>query len=82
MNIGAGVAANKTINFTGGVLARTVEIPGANPAEFSMGVFEVVVQLVLRIKSETTQGLPKVVSDAIVQVNKNGGFAINSSSVQ
>ena len=47
-----------------------------------MGVSEVVVQLVLLIRSETSSGTPKVTSDAIVQVNKNGGYAVNSWVVQ
>ncbi len=82
LSIDAGLGTNKSVDFRGGVLARSVEIPGDNPATFSMGVFEVVVQLVLRIKTETTNGNPKVTSDAIVQVNKNGAYAVNSWSVQ
>ncbi|HRE00945.1 MAG TPA: hypothetical protein PLV68_06570, partial [Ilumatobacteraceae bacterium] len=83
---GAGLAANKTVLFKGGVLARTIEIPGDIPGDadtkFTIGVEEVVVQLLLRIRTRTTVGSPEVISDALVQVNKNGAFAVNSWSVQ
>jgi hypothetical protein len=72
----------KTINFSGGLVARKIEIPGKNPATFSIGVAEVVVQLVLRIHSETASGSPMIVGEAIVQVNKNGGYAVNTWVVQ
>lgn len=73
---------NKSINFTGGLVARMIELPGKNPATFSIGVAEVIVQLVLRIRSVTTTGSPIVVGEAVVQVNKNGGYAVNTWVVQ
>jgi hypothetical protein len=79
--IGTGLGTNDSINFQGGVLARTIEIPGDSPAKFSIGVAEVVTQLVLRIKTITTSGTPLVTSDAVLQVNANGAYAINSWAV-
>ena len=78
---GGGLGTGKTVNFTGGVLARTIEIPAGSPATFSIGIADVVVQIVVRIHSETTTDLPKIIGEAIVQVNQNGGYAVNSSSV-
>lgn len=83
LNIAAasGFGATKSIKFSGGLVARAIEIPGENPAEFSIGVDEIVVQLILRIHTETVSGTPLVQSDAVVQVNKNGAYAVNSWSV-
>jgi hypothetical protein len=78
---GSGLGANKTVHFSGGVLARTIEVPGDPPAAITIAVAEVVVQLVLRISSVTGAG-PVVHSNAIVQVNKNGGYGINLWSTQ
>jgi hypothetical protein len=41
----------------------------------------VVTQLVLRLKSMTTTGTPVVTSDAVVQVNANGAYAVNTWAV-
>lgn len=79
--IGAGMGTNDAINFNGGIIARTIEIPGASPAAFTIGVSQVVTQLILRIKSWTTSGLPVVTSDAMLQVNANGAYAVNSCAV-
>jgi len=79
--VAGGIATGKTVNFSGGVLARTIEIPAGSPATFSIGIADVVVQIVVRIHSETTTDLPKIIGEAIVQVNQNGGYAVNSSSV-
>ena len=79
---GSGFGVTKSIAFSGGVLARTVEIPGENPAQFSIGVEEIIVQLILRIHTKTMSGTPVVESDAIVQVNKNGAYAVNTWAVQ
>ncbi len=78
---GSGFGSAAAINFSGGVLARKIEIPGDNPSSFSIGVAQVVTQLVLRIKTTTLTGTPTVTSDAIVQVNANGAYAINSWAV-
>lgn len=81
ISIGAGLGAKAAINFDGGVLARTIEVPGDSPAKFKIGVSEVVTQLVLRLKSITTTGTPVVTSDAVVQVNANGAYAVNTWAV-
>ena len=81
ISIGAGLGTNAAINFDGGVLARTIEVPGDSPAKFKIGVSEVVTQLVLRLKSMTTTGTPVVTSDAVVQVNANGAYAVNTWAV-
>jgi hypothetical protein len=77
---GSGYGAASAINFAGGVLARKIEIPGDTAASFSVGVANVVSQLVLRITSVTTTGTPVVTSDAVVQVNQNGAYAVNNWS--
>jgi len=81
ISIGAGLGVKDSINFDGGVLARTIEVPGDSPAKFKVGVSEVVTQLVLRLKSATTSGTPVVTSDAVVQVNANGAYAVNTWAV-
>jgi hypothetical protein len=81
ISIDAGMGTDAAISFKGGVLARKIEIPFDTPATFRIGVDEVVTQLVLRIKSVTTAGTPLVVSDAMVQVNANGAYGINSWAV-
>ena len=81
ISIGSGLGAKAAINFEGGVLARTIEMPGDSPAKFKIGVSEVVTQLVLRLKSMTTAGTPVVTSDAVVQVNANGAYAVNTWAV-
>ena len=78
---GSGYGANSSINFNGGVLARTIQIPGDIPGSFAVGIASVVSQLVLRIQTITTSGTPLVTSNAVVQVNQNGGYAINSWNV-
>ncbi|MCU1387869.1 MAG: hypothetical protein JWL72_1207 [Ilumatobacteraceae bacterium] len=78
---GSGYGATSSINFNGGLLARTIQIPGDIPSSFAVGIASVVSQVVLRILTATTSGTPLVTSNAIVQVNQNGGYAINSWNV-
>jgi len=78
------------VTIEGGVLAASFDVldgragDPADPADQSVpiGFIETVVQGKFRIVSETTSGTPRVVSTAIVQVNQNGGYAINSWEVQ
>ena len=47
-----------------------------------IGLVNPVVQRTFRITSTTTSGSPTVTSTAIVQINQNGAYAINSWVVQ
>ncbi|MCU1396807.1 MAG: hypothetical protein JWM34_5235 [Ilumatobacteraceae bacterium] len=78
---GSGFGTTSNITFAGGVLARTIEVPGDTASSFAVGIASVVSQLVLRIKTVTTSGTPVVTSNAVVQVNQNGAYAINNWSV-
>ena len=46
-----------------------------------LAIQDVVTQLVLRIKTITTSGTPQLTSDALVQVNANGAWAVNAWAV-
>lgn len=75
-------AANKTVQFGGGILAAQMLISTATPpASFLFGIDNPYTQKIFRIVS-TSDGSPLVTSTAIVQVNANGAYAVNSWSVQ
>ena len=76
-----GAEANKTINIAGGVLASSIEVGGTPPAKWKLGLSNPVVQQTFKIVTQSN-GSPRVVSTAIVQVNQNGAYAINSWAVQ
>jgi hypothetical protein len=76
-----GVASNMAVNLDGGVLAAWAELTATRPATFSFGLANPKTQRVIRIVTETTNGM-KLTSDAIVQVNETGGWAVNSWAVQ
>lgn len=76
----AGVA-NKNIRIDGGVVAAQLQVSATRPAQLTMGLINPVVQRVLQIVS-VSAGSPGAVSTAIVQVNENGAYAVNSWEVQ
>jgi hypothetical protein len=76
----AGVA-NKNIRIDGGVVAAQLQVSPTRPASLTMGLINPVVQRVLQIVS-VSAGSPGAVSTAIVQVNENGAYAVNSWEVQ
>jgi hypothetical protein len=76
-----GAEANKTVAISGGLLASSFDITGPPPASTVIGLTDPVVQQTFKIVS-ISSGLPKVTSIAIVQVNQNGAYAVNSWSVQ
>jgi hypothetical protein len=82
LNVAPGAGVNKHIAFGGGILAAQMYVPGEAPAWLQIGLLNPVVQLTLKITTETTSGTPKVTSVAHVQVNETGGYAVNSWVVQ
>ncbi len=74
-------APTASIGIIGGILAAAVDVPDPRPAALSFGLVNPVVQKTFKIVS-TSEGSPEVVSTAIVQVNQNGAYAVNSWSVQ
>lgn len=77
-----GAAVNKTVRIVGGVLGATIEIGPFRPERLELGFLNPVVQRTFKIVSRTTAGAPHVVSDAVVQVNENGAYAVNTWEVQ
>jgi len=78
ITVGAGKAANKSVQIVGGVLAAKVTQSADLPADNQLGMVNRIVQKTFKIVSTTTSGTPKVTSIAIVQVNEFGEFAVNS----
>lgn len=76
----AEAAANKDVQLTGGVLAASFDV-GLAPATYKLDLKYRVTQNVLKIVTQTTSGSPKLTSEAVVQVNENGDYAINSWSI-
>jgi hypothetical protein len=68
------------IALNGGVLAAWIELTATRPATFSLGLTNPSTQRVIRIVTDTTDG--RMRSDAIVQFNESGGWAVNSWVVQ
>lgn len=77
----AAAAANKTVEIDGGVVAAQLQVSATRPTTLSMGLINPVVQRVLQIVS-VSAGSPGAVSTAVVQVNANGAYAVNSWEVQ
>ncbi len=71
----------KTVWFGGGIVAAQVGVTPMTPATFVFGIDNPFTQKVFKIVSES-DGRPKVTSTAIVQVNSNGAYAVNSWEVQ
>ncbi len=78
----AAAAANKDIQLLGGALAASYTVSAIRPSTFVIGLLNPVIQKVFKIVSTTTGTPPNIVSTAIVQVNQNGAYAINSWGVQ
>lgn len=77
----AAAATNKNIRIDGGVVAAQLLVSATRPAQLTMGLINPVVQRVLQIVS-VSAGTPGAVSTAVVQVNENGAYAVNSWEVQ
>lgn len=77
-----GMAANKSVSFSGGVLTAQIAVSAVVPSFFQMGVVETIVQRKFEVVTTTTSGSPKVTATAIIQVNESGGYAINSYTVE
>jgi hypothetical protein len=75
-----------TVALTGGILAAAFRVNDGRAADGQLtvpiGLVNPVVQRTFRITSTTTSGSPTVTSTAIVQINQNGAYAINSWVVQ
>lgn len=52
------------------------------PSTFLCGIDNPFTQKIFKIVSTTTSGTPTLTSTAVVQVNSNGAYAVNSWSVQ
>jgi hypothetical protein len=76
--VGPGLAAGKSVELLGGVLAAQVTQSPDLPADNQMGMINRIVQKTFKIVSTTTSGTPVMTSIAIVQVNDFGEFAVNS----
>jgi hypothetical protein len=75
--------AAQNVRIAGGVLAGqfdVVDARAAGPQTVSIGFLETIVQRKFRIVSQTSAGPEK--STAVVQVNQNGAYAVNSWEVQ
>jgi hypothetical protein len=85
---GLGDDDGSTVAISGGILAAGFRVNDARSSTGSgeltvpIGLINPVVQRTYKIISQTTSGLPKVVSTAVVQINQNGAYAINSWEVQ
>lgn len=70
------------VSVTGGIVAAAFRVVDDRTVDGQMtvpiGLVNPIVQRTFRITSTTTSGTPKVTSTAIVQVNQNGAYAINS----
>lgn len=78
--------ADSPVSLTGGIIAAAFRVLDDRAVDGELtvpiGLVNPVVQRTFRITSTTTSGNPKVTSTAIVQINQNGAYAINSWVVQ
>lgn len=74
-------SASKDLHILSGILAADIQMPDPRPAGLVGGLVNPVVQKTFKIVS-TSANRPKATSIAIVQVNQNGAYAINSWAVQ
>jgi hypothetical protein len=72
---------NLAVRLDGGVLAASFDITDTR-VPVPIGLENAIVQRTFRIVSQTTSGVPHMVSSAIVQINQGGAWAINSWEVQ
>ena len=80
-------SSDSPVALTGGIVAAAFRVKiddSAADGELTVpiGLVNPVVQRTFRITSTTSSGKPKVTSTAIVQINQNGAYAINSWVVQ
>jgi len=68
------------VGISGGMLAAEIGVADARPAPVPVGFENLTIQYKLRIESTNAQGPER--SIAIVQVNQNGGNAVNAWEVQ
>jgi hypothetical protein len=82
-----GRGANKSVRFNAGATAAMIALKGKYvaptlPATLVIGIANPVVQKTFKVVSTSVGTSPQVTSTAIVQVNQNGAYAINSWMVQ
>jgi len=74
-----------TVAVSGGILAAAFRVNDSRLAAGSLtvpiGLVNPIVQRTFQIVSRTTSGSPRATSTAIVQVNQNGAYAINSWAI-
>lgn len=77
-----------TVGISGGVLAAAFRVndgrenAGDGDLTVPIGLINPVVQRTFKITTVTMSGAPRVTSTAVVQINQNGAYAINSWEVQ
>jgi hypothetical protein len=76
-----GAEANKKIEIAGGILSAALDVVGSPPSGWTFGLDDPVVQQTFRIVSRTSAS-PVVTSVAVVQINQNGAYAVNTWLVQ
>ncbi len=76
-----GDAGAMSVALDGGVLAAWIDVSATRPSGFSLGLANPSTQRVIRIVTDLSDG-SGISSDAIVQVNETGGWAVNSWVVQ
>jgi hypothetical protein len=85
---GLGDETGSTVAISGGILAAGFRVAdgredlASGKLTVPIGLINPVVQRTYKIVSRTTSGLPEVVSTAVVQINQNGAYAVNSWEVQ
>lgn len=77
----AAATTQHTVGLSGGVVAAELGLSAVRPANLSFGLVNPYVQRTFKIVSRTRTN-PIVTSTAIVQVNENGAYAVNSWEVQ
>jgi hypothetical protein len=80
VNLQSPVTATNSIDvlFEGGVLATSVTISATRPRTLRFDIVLPIVQRMFKITTTTTSGTPQITSSALVQVNQNGAYAVNS----
>lgn len=78
LELSAVTADQADVLFEGGVLATSVTVGMPRPRTLRFDIVLPVVQRTFQITTATTSGLPVVRSTALVQVNQNGAYAVNS----
>lgn len=83
INVSSSVASGSQadILFEGGVLATSVTVSNPRPRTLRFDIVLPVVQRMFKITTATTSGTPLITSTALIQVNQNGAFAVNSWAI-